>query len=111
MATKPSKEIVARWASALTLGQPHAIKDDFNTKPFFGNPSLRIHYAATFNGATAIQIHELTPYSWICCVQPNQLAPISTGKELVALVEQHLTDQLKTEAGEALVLPLPGGAA
>jgi hypothetical protein len=99
MAT-PDKTTVARWASSLTLGLPTPIADAFDTTKYFAKGPLRIHYAAVFNGATATQIHDVSPFSWICCIQPEDLAPITTGAALVAKVESHLTDQLKA-AGTA----------
>lgn len=96
--TTPTKDAVARWAAALTLGQPAPITDTFNTTKFFSKAPLRIHYAAVFNGATATQVHNVSPFSWICCLQPEDLASITTGAALVALVETHLTDQLKAAA-------------
>ena len=59
---------------------------------------MRIHYAAVFNGATATQIHSVSPFSWICCLEPEDLVGITTGAALVAKVEGHLTDQLKAGA-------------
>jgi hypothetical protein len=94
----PTKNQVARWAAALTLGQPMPIADNFNATKFFAQAPLRIHYAAVFNGATATQIHDVSPFNWICCVQPENLAGITTGAALVTLVESHLTDQLKAAA-------------
>lgn len=93
-----SKNAIARWASALTLGQSTPMSDGFNTTKFFAKAPLRIHYAATFNNATASQIHHLTAFNWICCVQPEDLAGITTGAALVTLVEGHLTDQLALSA-------------
>lgn len=95
------KNTVARWAAALTLGQPKLIADDFNTTKFFTKPPLRIHYAATFNNATASQIHQLTEFNWLCCVQPADLEGIKTGAKLVTLVESHLSDQLRMSRPEA----------
>ncbi len=99
----PTKNDVARWAAALTLGQPTPIADTFNTTKFFAKGALRIHYAAVFNGATATQIHNVSPFNWICCLQPEDLAGVTTGAALVTLVESHLTDQMKpaVEAPEA----------
>ena len=94
----PTKNQVARWAAALTLGQPNPIADNFNTTRFFAQAPLRIHYAAVFNGATATQVHNVSPFNWICCLQPENLAGITTGAALVTLVESHLTDQLKAAA-------------
>ena len=96
--TTPTKDAVARWAAALTLGQPAPIADTFDTTKFFSKAPLRIHYAAVFNGATATQVHNVSPFSWICCLQPEDLASITTGAALVALVDLHLTDQLKAAA-------------
>ena len=98
----PTKDQVARWAAALTLGQPQPIADTFNTTKFFTQAPLRIHYAAVFNGATATQVHNVSPFNWICCLQPESLAGITTGAALVALVETHLTDQLKAAANADL---------
>jgi len=124
MAT-PDKTAVARWASALTLGQPVPIADNLDVTKFFSKAPLRIHYAAVFNGATATQIHHISPFNWICCLQPEKLAGITTGAALVALVITHLTDQLKAAAPppdialssglesmgvEAAELPLADGA-
>jgi hypothetical protein len=92
----PTKNDVARWAAALTLGQPQPISDAFNTTKFFAKAPLRIHYSAVFNGATATQVHNVSPFNWICCLVPKDLVGITTGAALVALVETHLTDQLKT---------------
>ena len=64
----PTKNQVARWAAALTLGQPNPIADTFNTTRFFAQAPLRIHYAAVFNGATATQVHNVSPFNWICCL-------------------------------------------
>lgn len=89
------KTSVARWASSLTLGLPTPISDTFDTTKYFAKGPLRIHYAAVFNSATATQIHSVSPFSWICCIQPEDLEPITTGAALVAKVESHLTDQLK----------------
>ncbi len=105
----PTKNQVARWASALTLGQPNPIADQFNTTRFFGQAPLRIHYAAVFNGATATQIHNVSPFNWICCLQPESLVGITTGAALVTLVESHLTDKLKA-AGNAEMAAAPEGA-
>lgn len=99
--TTPTKDAVARWAAALTLGQPTPIADTFNTTKFFSKAPLRIHYAAVFNGATATQVHNVSPFSWICCLQPDELTSITTGAALVALVETHLTDQLKAATAAA----------
>jgi hypothetical protein len=103
---QPDKTTVARWAAGLTLGQSKPISDDFDTTSFFSKPPLRIHYAAVFNGATATQIHNLTPYNWICCAQPEDLKGIKTGEELVTLVESHLTDQLKAHLAEPALAKL-----
>jgi hypothetical protein len=100
----PDKTAVARWASALTLGQPVPIGDTFDATKFFSKAPLRIHYAAVFNGATATQIHHVSPYNWICCLQPEKLAGITTGAALVALVITHLTDQLKAAAAPDIAL-------
>lgn len=108
----PTQEAVARWASALTLGLPTPISDAFNTTKYFAKAPLRIHYAAVFNGATATQIHNVSPFNWICCLQPDDLAPIQTGAALVALVEFHLTDQLKAAASaqRSAIAAAPSGA-
>ena len=110
MPVVPTKNQVARWAAALTLGQPSPIGDDFNTTKFFAKAPLRIHYAAVFNGATATQVHNVSPFNWICCLQPENLAGMTTGAALVALVESHLTDQLKA-AGNAEMAAAPEAAA
>jgi hypothetical protein len=105
-AVVPTKNQVARWAAALTLGQPAPIADAFNTTKFFAQAPLRIHYAAVFNGATATQVHHVSPFNWICCLQPEDLEGSSTGAALVSLVEGHLTDQLKaTNAERAAAAP------
>ena len=103
----PTKNQVARWAAALTLGQPNPIADTFNTTRFFAQAPLRIHYAAVFNGATATQVHNVSPFNWICCLQPENLEGITTGAVLVTLVESHLTDQLKAESNVALAAAMP----
>jgi hypothetical protein len=110
MAT-PDKTAVARWASALTLGLPTPVADTFDATKYFAKAPLRIHYAAVFNGATATQIHMVSPFNWICCVQPEDLASITTGAALVALVEMHLTDQLKAAAQPAAAVPVTMSAA
>lgn len=102
MPVVPTKDQVARWAAALTLGQPTPIADDFNATKFFAQAPLRIHYAAVFNGATATQIHNVSPFNWICCLQPENLEGITTGAALVTLVETHLTDQLKAASNAAI---------
>jgi len=108
------KNDIARWASALTLGQSQPIADDFDTRPFFTQDSLRIHFAATFNGPTAIQIHRLTQFNWVCCLEPENLNGIEKGAALLALVMHHLTDQLQgakptPTAASSTALPLVGG--
>lgn len=103
----PTKNQVARWAAALTLGQPTPIADTFNATKFFVKAPLRIHYAAVFNGATATQVHNVSPYNWICCLQPENLEGITTGAALVTLVEGHLTDQMKAAANAAMAAAEP----
>lgn len=103
----PTKNQVARWAAALTLGQPSPIADDFNATKFFAKAPLRIHYAAVFNGATATQVHNVSPFNWICCLQPESLEGITTGAVLVTLVEGHLTDQLKAAANAEIAAAAP----
>jgi len=107
MPVVPTKDQVARWAAALTLGQPNPIADDFNATKYFVQAPLRIHYAAVFNGATATQIHNVSPFNWICCLQPENLEGITTGAALVTLVETHLTDQLKAASNAAMTAAAP----
>ncbi|HYO77613.1 MAG TPA: hypothetical protein VE010_14220 [Thermoanaerobaculia bacterium] len=99
----PTKNQVARWAGALTLGRPVPIADNFNTTAYFEKAPLRFHYAAVFNGATATQVQNVSPFNWICCIQPEDLQGITTGAALVNLVEKHLTEELKAAANAARV--------
>lgn len=92
-----NKEDVSRWASGITLGLSGPIADEFNTKPYFNSAEKRSFYASVFNQATAFQIQKHTFFNWRCCIEANDLTPISTGAALVDLVETHLIPKQAAE--------------
>ena len=99
MANPSNPDDVARWAAGITLGLTGPVQNDLDTSPYFATDDHCFFYASVFNQATAYQIQKNTVFTWKCCINAKDLAPIQKGNALVTLVRAHLVQQPQTPTG------------